>query len=352
MSDNQVRLPFQAANKSSYEQNFTYDEVGNLLEKDHNKYRYSSRLQHRDTASRVDYHTRMLMSVGPNALSYDNRGQVLGYGDKHYYWDGFGQSTKVQQGAKYVDFRYAPNGSRSSRFDYRSAHEQVRTYYVDNNIEKTTIINNGSKTEVKFTVYLGSRPVATLSKLGTNAIDVRYHYQDNLNSTTVTADNNGDVTSREIYQAFGKRHHIRNGDSQPTISLIGTQGGRADNKGYTGHEDVQDLSIIHMNGRIYDPDLGRFLSPDPYIGHIYADQNLNRYSYVLNNPMAYTDPSGHDPFAILGLFVTGYEMIDAYQNGGIEAALTVGAENIALNVLTGGLGSVVTLGGKLVVSKA
>jgi RHS repeat-associated protein len=56
---------------------------------------------------------------------------------------------------------------------------------------------------------------------------------------------------------------------------------------------VNDLDIIHMNGRIYDPTLGRFLQADPNIQAPLNSQNYNRYAYVLNNPMSYTDPSGY-----------------------------------------------------------
>ena len=63
-------------------------------------------------------------------------------------------------------------------------------------------------------------------------------------------------------------------------------------RGYTGHEMLDAVSLIHMNGRVYDPDLGRFLSADPVIQFPGYSQGYNRYSYVLNNPLSYTDPSG------------------------------------------------------------
>jgi uncharacterized protein RhaS with RHS repeats len=53
------------------------------------------------------------------------------------------------------------------------------------------------------------------------------------------------------------------------------------------------VGLIHMNGRIYDPVIGRFLQADPIISEPYNSQNFNRYSYVLNNPLMYTDPSGY-----------------------------------------------------------
>lgn len=63
-------------------------------------------------------------------------------------------------------------------------------------------------------------------------------------------------------------------------------------RGFTGHEQIDDAGLIHMSGRLYDPLLGRMLSPDPIVQEPHNAQNLNRYTYVLNNPLSYTDPSG------------------------------------------------------------
>ena len=63
-------------------------------------------------------------------------------------------------------------------------------------------------------------------------------------------------------------------------------------RGYTGYEMRNDFDIINMNGRLYDPVLGRFLSPDNFVQMPDNAQRYNRYSYCLNNPLKYTDPSG------------------------------------------------------------
>ena len=71
--------------------------------------------------------------------------------------------------------------------------------------------------------------------------------------------------------------------SQPTL-LLG--------RGYCGHEHLSNFGLINMNARLYDPVLGRFLSPDPYVQSPDFSQNFNRYAYALNNPLKYTDESG------------------------------------------------------------
>ena len=83
--------------------------------------------------------------------------------------------------------------------------------------------------------------------------------------------------------------------SQLTPTQIGTLldgHGERVSRGFTGHEHLDRTGLIHMNGRIYDPRLGRFLSPDPIVGDPTSSQSWNLYSYVGNNPLSYVDPTG------------------------------------------------------------
>ncbi|MFL0106899.1 RHS repeat domain-containing protein [Tenacibaculum maritimum] len=66
------------------------------------------------------------------------------------------------------------------------------------------------------------------------------------------------------------------------------------NRGYTGHEHFMGVALIHMNGRMYDAKLGRFLSPDNFIQEPFSTQSFNRFGYVWNNPLKFTDPSGEE----------------------------------------------------------
>jgi len=76
-------------------------------------------------------------------------------------------------------------------------------------------------------------------------------------------------------------------------------------RGYTGHEMLPLFQLINMNGRMYDPIIGRVLAPDNFVQNPRNAQNFNRYSYALNNPLRFTDPSGHKwkwwQWALLGI---------------------------------------------------
>jgi len=74
-------------------------------------------------------------------------------------------------------------------------------------------------------------------------------------------------------------------------------------RGYTGHEHLKWFGLINMNGRMYDAAVCRFLSPDPYVQMPDYTQNFNRYSYALNNPLLFTDPSGEIPILAVLAYV-------------------------------------------------
>ena len=100
------------------------------------------------------------------------------------------------------------------------------------------------------------------------------------------------VLQRQSFDPFGQRRN-------PTDwkVLLDSQLTRFDSKlttrGFTGHEQLDEVGLIHMNGRIYDAKLGRFLQADPFVQAAGNTQSFNRYSYVLNNPLNAVDPSGY-----------------------------------------------------------
>src|SRR5262249_38405625 len=101
---------------------------------------------------------------------------------------------------------------------------------------------------------------------------------------------NGSLIERYSYDSWGKRRDAASWVAaapasfpiDPTLS----------DRGYTGHEHIDHLGLINMNGRVYDPEIGRFLSADPTVQFPESTQGFNRYAYPGNNPLSYTDPSG------------------------------------------------------------
>ncbi len=112
-----------------------------------------------------------------------------------------------------------------------------------------------------------------------------------------------------------------------------------DDCGYTGHEMLPEFGIINMNGRLYDPVLGRFFSPDPYVQFVGSPQSYNRYSYCLNNPLKYTDPSGQSiaGFVAFGLFNLATSMMRASFNH--ENIWKAGAMSLLSSAVSYGIGA-------------
>ena len=108
-----------------------------------------------------------------------------------------------------------------------------------------------------------------------------YTHTDHLGSLAIITDATGAIKQRTTFDAWGKRTFTT---KDPTLVF---------DRGFTGHEHLDEFELINMNARLYDPVLGRMLSPDNYVQNPLYSQNYNRYSYTINNPLKYTDPSGN-----------------------------------------------------------
>ncbi|WP_193615794.1 RHS repeat-associated core domain-containing protein [Massilia sp. YMA4] len=148
-------------------------------------------------------------------------------------------------------------------------------------------------------VSRGALPASPLAQLtpqelaSVELVKLEYWHKDSLGSLVATTDHAGAVTGRYSYDPFGKRRTAA-GNYDANGNLVydwnGTSGGT--DRGYTGHEHLDDVGIIHMNGRLFDPRLGVFIQGDPYIQDPMNLQNYNRYAYCYNSPLTCTDPTG------------------------------------------------------------
>jgi RHS repeat-associated protein len=110
--------------------------------------------------------------------------------------------------------------------------------------------------------------------------EYRYAHVDPQGSVRAVSDASGALVETRTYEPFGKP---RQASWSTNITA-----------GYTGHEHDRMQGLINMRGRMYDPAVGRFLTPDPVLGGMFSTQGQNAYSYVLNSPMNLTDPTGFD----------------------------------------------------------
>ena len=195
----------------------------------------------------------------------------------------------VELRAKTVWFGYDGDERRIQK-KVTSAAGNTETIYVGDLYERVTGLNG--EAEHKYYVHAAGRVVAIVTRSADAASSTVYTHPDNLGSTDVltryeTGGIYQTVVERRSYDAFGARRNPSWGDTSPAPAP-------KTSKGYTGHEADDDLGLVNMKGRMYDPRLGRFLMPDPLVSRPMDGQGWNRYSYVRNNPLKYVDPSGFE----------------------------------------------------------
>ncbi|MCA3000523.1 MAG: RHS repeat-associated core domain-containing protein, partial [Rhodocyclaceae bacterium] len=164
----------------------------------------------------------------------------------------------------------------------------------------------------------GSPPVAPATELS-------WWHKDRLGSVIAITSDTGIFRERLAFDAWGKRRTLT-GALSGTTPTPDTIDGVIDNRGFTGHEMLDQLDLVHMNGRIYDPLTARFMSADPILQDPMNAQSYNRYSYVLNNPTNLTDPTGFasEECASCPTVLTyiGSSSVKVYGEGGTGFSLT------------------------------
>ena len=209
----------------------------------------------------------------PHAVtSVTNTGKLISAEAQSVTYTPFNKVASVAQGSNSLAITYGPDRQRV-RTVFRNSGSQQTRIYADN-YERLTI--NGSTQHMHY-IY---SPDGLAGVYVQNGSSGKFYVAqtDNLGSILRLYDSNGTISFRANYDPWGRRTAATN-----TLNF---------RRGFTGHEHWDEFGLIDMNGRFYDPLIGRFLSPDPYVQAPTNSQNFNRYSYCLNNPLKYTDPSG------------------------------------------------------------
>ena len=197
-------------------------------------------------------------------------------------------------------------GGRSAAFTYDGEGNRVKMYVADGSTPLLTRYYVGDRYEydqtsggTKERLYLGGDAYsATMVLQRENGGDwVAYNIgRDYLGSITHIVTLDGTLVAEYSYDPWGR---LRDPETLE-IYATGEEPELFLGRGFTGHEHLTWFGLINMNARLYDPLLGRFLSPDPYVQAPDFTQNFNRYSYALNNPLRYTDLTGE----FLGTIIT------------------------------------------------
>lgn len=271
-----------------------------------------------------------------------------------------------------VAFQYGLTSMRQKvsyggNFDPDQEGKFTKFYSEDGSFE---VLKDNITGKEKHILYIGGTPyesnIVYLKNFTEDSGSYKFLHKDYLGSILAISDETGNKLEQRHFDAWGNFTHLQVGNGAViTDKNIINNTALLLERGYTSHEHFAEVGIIHMNGRLYDPLLRRFLNADENIQDPYNTQNYNKYGYVLNNPLIYNDPSGEVlPFLIgVGL---GYFWATVISGAIIGAAISVGmyalqatlnnnwswggfAKSLLMGTVTGavsaGLGEVFSAGG-------
>ena len=259
-----------------------------------------------------------LLNAGPITFTWDADGNMLSKGGTAFTFDAINQLTGVVSGTLNEGFTYDGDGRRASKSINGTA-----TQYIYDTIAGLAYVLS-EKTGISTTLYTYGTDLVALTAPDTTQ---SYYHYDGLGSTRALSNGSGQVTVRYSYDAFGA---VRTSSGTASTSFK-----------FTGEQSDDEIGLIYLRARYYDPALGRFVTKDSYGGTDSVPSTFNRYVYVNNNPVNVLDPTGKDWLDALGvgLAVGGLALAVA---GLVVTAPIVAAGLAAAGVAVAGAGIIVT----------
>lgn len=257
--------------------NHEYDDsdLGNIIQKQTDGQNVFNNAIYGGSNGSVIYGPHAISSVSTSNLLLTGPHQIIRY-------NGFDKVKQISEGNNTLDIQYGSYNQRISQ-QYTTGTNTVEKLWAG---ACEFITKNGQL--YKHTYLSGPMGVFAIHIINPDGSEVlRYIHKDHLGSWNTITDEQGNLLEELSFDAWGNRRN-------PTTwrAFTGTPSTPLFDRGYTGHEHLYAFNLINMNGRFYDPIVGSMLSPDNYMQAPGYSQNFNRYSYCLNNPLVYTDPSG------------------------------------------------------------
>lgn len=335
----------QVETTGAFTVNATYDDLGNLRSRsDVGVFSYAQ--------GGAGPHAITAVSNSPGGAfnktcAYNVKGERIQDGATALDYSSFGKPVRIRKGGDALGFDYGPDRAlyRQTLFrtDAQGRETQTVREYVGGLYERETT----SEGLVRHTHYIaGGSGVAAIhtdersAGTTTPAQRTRFVHKDHLGSVDVLTDAVGTVVERQSFDAWGRRRTLAYdgaGNWLVTYPAAPAPGASASEtpRGFTGHEMLDAVGLVHMGGRVYDPLTARFLSPDPFVQSPDNLQNLNRYSYVLNNPLSFTDPSGFFFKSIGKFFKKHWRTIAAVGVGILTGGAALWAAGFANGIIAG-----------------
>lgn len=226
------------------------------------------------------------LSTKPNAVQFvKNPNNIISQIQQDITYTAFEKASVIIEGDEQATITYGPNQERVKTDFSNSLLGTSSTRYYLNDYEKE--VKTGMTREMHY-INAPSGLVA-MHVIENGVANTYFTYNDHLGTPKTITNANGNVVAEQNFDPWGQRRNPNTWDYNnvpaPPAWLF---------RGYTGHEHLPQFSLINMNGRMYDPQNARMLSADPILHDATSTQAYNKYSYCINNPLKYTDPSGYD----------------------------------------------------------
>lgn len=230
---------------------------------------------------------RAVVTAGSNSYGYDAVGNMTSRNGSSITYTSYNLPSVINAPGGYSStFSYGAFRNRFKQVAVGSAGTET-TIYVAGLLEKVT---RSGVTEYRHTIHGGKGTAAIYTRVSGGTNSTYYVHTDHLGSPELITSNSGTVLVRPSFGAYGERRDGTDWNGPPSGGDLTTIANLS-RRGFTGHEHLDAVGLIHMNGRVYDPVAARFLGVDPIV-QLGSSQSPNSYTYVWNNPLTNTDPSG------------------------------------------------------------
>lgn len=289
-------LNWRRDNLRGLQEDFTYDALDRLTDAQVQgqlpasvSYAPNGNILSKTGLGNYQYHPARQLAVE----KVDNTGLEISPDIQDIVMTPFHKTAQVREGDYQLDFLYGPDESRRRTLLQNLAQSTTQTRYFSGDYELTIGASGG--TGVHYIRSAGGLEAIYVIENGTG--QMYYPHTDHLGSLLAVSDDQGNIAAEQSFDAWGRYRDPATWVNFPTFQPVNLPLWLY--RGFTGHEHLSPVggggsALINMNGRMYDPLLGRMLSPDNNLQQPDLTQNHNRYSYALNNPLRYVDPSGND----------------------------------------------------------
>lgn len=276
-------------------ENFTYDNLDRLTSTQivgqsaiNIGFASSGNITNKTDVGTYSYHQTKIHAV----TSISNTNSVVPSFNQTISYTAYERPASIAENGYNLNYTYGADYERIKGAMTQNGNA-VYTRYFLGDYEKT-VSANGTTREIHY-ISSPAGLIAIIERV--NSVDsYHYVYTDHLGSILTVTNSSGNIEAEQNFDAWGRRRN------PTTWALLASTAATSLPawlyRGYTGHEHLDEFGIINMNARLYDPVLGRMISPDNFVNGAFDSQAYNRYSYANNNPLKYTDPSGNHPIIV------------------------------------------------------